>query len=67
MQPIKTQIKYLRTMKAQSGIKLNKIANALNRAEPDVELALHYVEQHRELNERHAQALNALHKMLYDK
>ena len=59
---IRQQIKALNSLKAQSGVKLNKITEALNRG--DLESAFNYLEQHRGLNTRFAYELNQLARIV---
>ena len=58
----KSSINALRNIKAQSGTKLNKIADSLNRG--DMEAAFKYIEQHRELNARMAYDITRFAKLL---
>jgi|TARA_R110000851_G_scaffold239969_1_gene392681 hypothetical protein len=59
---IRQQIKALKSLKKQSGVKLNKITEALNKG--DLESAFNYLEQHRGLNTRFAYELNQLAKIV---
>ena len=58
----KSSINALRNIKAQSGVKLNKIEDALNRG--DLVAAFKFIEQHRGLNTRLAYELSNFSNLL---
>ena len=58
----KSSVNALRNIKSQSGVKLNKIEDAVNRG--DLADAFKYIEQHRGLNTRLAYELTQLSKRL---